>query len=171
MARNRVARRSSPSNRAWGGISDLANAIGGSSKVLLGSLTLSNPGIDETMLRVVGVLSVLSDQVAASEVQHGAFGMIVVTDTALAAGAASIPGPVTDIADDGWFVHVPFVNQFSLLSSVGFEGNSSTSRYFDFKSKRIVHDGQSIAIMVENIGGTGFTFNTILRVLSMVRGT
>ncbi len=113
--RHHNTRRSNP-NRAWAGTVDTENAFGGGSKILLGSFSLSNPNIDETILRTVGVLSIRSDQIAAPEEQVGAFGMIKVTDLAIAAGAASIPGPVTDIGDDGWFVHVPFAQ-----ARLGFE--------------------------------------------------
>ncbi len=75
-----------------------------STKILLGVFVLSNVGIGETVRRTIGNIWVVSDQAAADEVQVGAFGCIVVTDLAAAAGAASIPGPFTDANDDGWFV-------------------------------------------------------------------
>jgi len=161
------------SNKSWSGIADPNNAVGGPGvKVLLGSLSLSNPNIDETLLRVVGSLSVNSDQTVASERQDGAFGMILVTDLAIAAGAASIPGPLTDIGDDGWFVHVPFMNRFLFLDATGFTSQDATSIQFDFKSKRIVQEGQSIAFMVETgSASSGIQFSAIFRILSMVRGT
>ncbi len=160
-------------NRTWGGAVDTSSAIAGAgTKVLLGFLSLSNPGIEETILRTVGVMSMFTDQSAASEEQDGAFGMIVVNDRAITAGVASIPGPLTDISDDGWFVHIPFLNSWRLLSAVGFEAQNSSSTRFDFKSKRIVEDGFAIALVVESgVNSEGFTFNVILRLLSMVRGT
>ena len=93
-------------NRAWSSHFEAATtSVGPSTKVLLGSFGLSNVNIDETALRVVGMLSVASDQTAVSEHIVGALGLIRVSDTALAAGAASIPGPITDAGDDGWFVY------------------------------------------------------------------
>jgi len=172
---NRTFARSSGKrpNRGWSIIVDTANSIaGGSTKVLLGTLVPSNPGIDETVLRTVGMIAVKTDQVAATEQQEGAFGMIVVNDRAIAAGAASIPGPLTDGADAGWFVHVPFLNDFTFVSSAGFHANGLTNVTFDFKSKRIVEEGFQIALMVETTASSeGITFSTILRLLSMVRGT
>ena len=173
MARHRnIVRRRQP-NRSWTGIVDTANVIaGGGTKTLLGSISLSVESIDETVLRTVGLISVNTDQSAATEQQEGAIGMIVVNDLAIAAGAASIPGPLTDIGDDGWFVHVPFANNFKLSSAVGIESQDATSRYFDFKSKRIVEGGFSIALMVESTAASeGFVLNVILRQLSMVKGT
>ncbi len=160
-------------NYNWSIIADIGNSIGtGVTKVVLGSLALSNQGIDETFLRFVGMLSVESDQLIATEAQIGAFGMIVVTDNAFGVGATAIPGPITDGADDGWFVHVPFSNTFSFVSGVGFDANFATQRYFDFKSKRITHSGDTIALVVESAAGSGgFTFSVIARALGMVRGT
>jgi len=165
-------RRSSP-NRAWAGAVDVESTIvGPSTKTLLGSLVLSNTNIDETVLRTVGMISVKTDNVAADEQQIGAFGMIVVNDLALAAGAASIPGPVTDIGDDGWFVHVPFNSSFLFGDTSAIQHNINTSHMFDFKSKRIVQDGFGIALMVETAAGSeGAVFGVILRMLSMVKGT
>jgi len=177
MARHnfsRVARGSRRSNKSWSGVVDVNNSIaGGSAKILLGSLVPSNVGIDETILRTVGLLHVHSDQIAASEPFEGAFGMMVVTDLASAAGAASIPGPLTDIADDGWFVHVPFSGQLAFGSGVGFDGDSGLNERFDFKSKRVVEGkGKVIALMIESSTSSGgFVFSTIIRLLSMLTGS
>ncbi len=169
--RSNFQRRRSP-NRAWVGL-DAAVAVAGSgTKVLAGSLSLSNANIDETVLRTVGMIAVTSDQVIATEDQIGAFGLIVVNERAIAAGAASIPGPITDISDDGWFVHVPFSQEFTFITAAGFHPSGSTEHKFDFKSKRIVEDGFAIAIMYESTSNSeGFVSEHIFRLLSMVRGT
>ncbi len=124
------------------------------------------------MLRVVGLISVASNQIAATQSQIGAMGMIVVTDIALAAGAASIPGPVTDAADDGWFVFVPISQEFGFSTAASWQANFAIQYHFDSKAKRVVSDGQSIAVMAENAHAThGFNIVTAFRMLSMVRGT
>ncbi len=126
------------------------------SKVLLTSVVLSNPGIGETVRRTRGLISIMSDQQTVVEEQVGAFGMVVVTDLALAAGAASIPGPGTDASDDGWFVWVPFVQASE--GNVGVAdppGLPVSQRYeFDSKAMRRVEEGFVIAIMVENVHAT-----------------
>ena len=174
MARNFTNKRTrSRPNRAWTGAVDLDNNITtASTKTLIASFVLSNSNIDETILRTLGLLTVRSDQDASSEDQQGAFGMIVVSDTAVAAGAASIPGPLTDIADDGWFVHVPFNERFLFKSATGVNPDMNHQYQFDFKSKRVIEDGSSIALMVETSSGSeGILISLILRMLSMVRGT
>ncbi len=92
---------------------------------------------------------------------------MVVTDLALAAGAASVPGPVTDIGDDGWFLYVPIVQSGRLTDS-----QDGTQYPFDSKAKRIVETGSSLVAVVENAHASiAFDINLGFRMLSMVRGT
>ncbi len=173
MARQRnIVRRKTP-NRAWGSVVDTQNAIAGpGTKVLLGSLSLSNPNIDETVLRTVGTIAVASDQTAGTEVQEGAVGLIVAGDRAILGGVASLPGPITDMNDDEWFVHIPFSFKQQFVSAIGIYPDFAHMLQFDFKSKRIVEDGNSLAVIVESSAASdGFTFSILLRILSMVRGT
>ena len=175
MARQRIARvrRSSTSNKAWAGtVTATATTVPAASKVLVGGFSLSNPNIDETILRVVGALAVSSDQQAASELQLGGFGMILVSDAAVAVGITAIPGPVTDIADDGWFVYVPISQHMTFISAVGVLPEVAHIYQFDSRAKRRVQEGQQIAIVAENAHAThGFKLTTTLRMLSMITGT
>jgi len=114
-------------------------------KVLVATFALGNPGISETVRRTRGLIAISSDQSAAVEEQIGAFGMMKVNDIALAAGAASIPGPVTDNSDDAWFVWVPFAQRGSLTLAP-----LSMSYEFDSKAMRTVEEGFGLAVMVEN---------------------
>ncbi len=139
---------------------------------MLGGFTQSNLNIDETILRTVGRLACLSDQVAATENQIGAFGIIAVTDLAFAAGAASIPGPVTDGGDDGWFLFVPIAQSFGFSSAVGLMPQLATGYDFDSKAKRRVEEGTTLALMVENASSAeAFNVFVVLRLLAMVSGT
>ncbi len=168
-----VRRTGSRANRSWASTASAAfTNIPAASKVLLSTFVLSNPGIDETVLRTVGSVSVKSDNPGSGEEQIGAFGMIVVTDIAAAAGIASIPGPVTNGSDDGWFTYVPFAFSLATFTSVGFEPGMSHRIEFDSKAKRMTGEGQVIALVVENIHAShAFDFITNLRMLAMVRGT
>ncbi len=116
------------------------------SKILLGTITLGNPGIGETVRRTRGIVSIGSDSGASSEDQLGAFGMIAVSDLAITAGVVSIPSPVTEGNDDGWFVWQPFVQAQSNSA------NSPGSREYPFDSKgmRRIQEGFTIAIVAEN---------------------
>ena len=100
---------SSRPTRSWTGLVASATIVPTSTKVLLGTFVLSNPGIDETVLRSVGQISVSTDNDGASEQQVGAWGMCIVSDVALAIGITALPSPVSEISDDFWFVHQTIV--------------------------------------------------------------
>ena len=119
--------------------------VAAGTKALLGGFSLSNPGIGETVRRTRGIVQLASDQMTTLETQAGALGLVVVTDIAFAAGAASIPGPVTEASDDGWFVWVPMTQRMEIAANPG-------NQIYDFDSKamRRVEEGFTVAVMVEN---------------------
>ena len=163
-------RQSPRPNRTWGVHSDATlTSIAGGTKILIGGFSLSNQGIDETVLRVRGSMMV-KPSVGVDALAIGAWGMCVVTDLAAAAGAASIPGPITNGGDDVWFVWEPIQVLTEFKDSTGeqfLQGHS-----FDSKAKRIVETGYQIAIMAENAHASqAFTLGLQFRLLSMVRGT
>ena len=127
--------------------------IGPSTKVLIGTGVLSNAGIGETVRRTLGHIYIASDQNAVNENQWGAFGMIVANDLAIAAGAASIPGPDTDRDDDGWFVWQGFSQTLRFGSAVGF-GDIGRVYPFDSRGMRRVEEGFGFALMAENADAT-----------------
>jgi len=126
--------------------------VAAGTKVLLGSF-LPLAGINETIRRTRGVFSVKSDQVTVAETQSGAFGMVVVTDAALAIGITAIPGPVTDAGDDGWFVWEPFF-RFGAPAGSGPDPGGESAIFVDSKAMRKLPDGFSAAIVVENANAT-----------------
>ncbi len=152
-------------NYTWGSLFIPAiTTIPAASKVLLGFFALDTT-FDETIVRVRGGMAISSDQGAANEDQIGAFGMIRATDRAVAAGAVSIPGPVTDGSDDGWFVYEPFAIHTPL--STAFE-----SQWFpiDSKAQRVVREGQQVALMIENASALfGLRVTLSVRVLGRFR--
>ena len=138
----------------WGRL-DLtqSHAVAASTKLLLGSFVLDNPGIAETVRRTRGVIIAHSDQGSVFERSAVAFGMIVVTDAALAIGVTAIPGPFSDGSDDGWFVYevIAFTDATLIGASVSTLPGvpAATGRQFDSKAMRKVESGFSIAIMAE----------------------
>ena len=171
--RSSLVRRSTGArpNRAWVVVNFATfSVIPAASKVLLGTLTPTNGGIDETVLRTVGGIGVRSDQAAASEDQIGAFGLIQVTDVAAAVGITAIPGPVTDGSDDGWFTYQAFAQSGDNSAAAGIQ----TVWYpIDSKAKRILEGtGMVMAIVAENFHATnGLSINVAMRLLAQVRGT
>jgi len=152
-ARRRVVtQQRARSGTNWGrSVSVVKTVVAAGTKVLLGTLVLTNPGINEVIRRSRGRFLVTSDQATAYEGTLFAWGMIVVTDLAIAAGAASIPGPLTDASDDGWFVWEPYPILAGSTDGGSSSSNSAQFRPTDFDSKamRRVPEGFGIAIMGE----------------------
>jgi len=138
--------------------------VGAATKVLLAGFSLSNSGIGETVVRSRGRFSFQSDQGGGREDQLGALGIIVVSDIAFAAGAAGIPGPVTEANDDGWMVWEGFSNAGNQT-----DGQDARIIEFDSKAARRIEEGFSLAIMVENAHAThGFEVTLALSQLAVV---
>ena len=147
-ARRQFARNRGPRRLTWARATSAAQiTVAASSKVLIQSFTLDNPGISETVRRTRGNIWVQSDQSAAVENQFGAFGIIRVSAAAAAIGATAIPGPATDASDDGWFVWQG-ISQSSSLAAGG--GPTGYHYMFDSKAMRAVEEGFVLAIMAEN---------------------
>ncbi len=137
-------------NYTWAGfVSAAAVSVPAATKVLLGTFTLST-SFDETMTRVRGHMDWVG--IGAS----GAFGMIVISSDAAAIGITAIPGPVTDVDNDDWFLWQPV--------------SDSTQAILDTKAQRIVREGSVIAMVAENAhASTGATIQLALRLLGRFR--
>ena len=98
-----------------------------------------------TITRTVGSILVANDQVIEVQRPFGGFGMAVVSEQAIAAGAASLPDPVADIGSDLWFLYRDF-------GAVGgpVSGQQFTEFAFDSRAQRKVEDGSEIAVMIGN---------------------
>ncbi len=124
--------------------------VAASAKALIGIYTPTVAGIGETIRRNVGGINIGSDQLAASEDIIGAFGLTVANDIALAAGAASLPGPVSELDDDGWLVWQGFAQEVTFATAVGFDSVGGRWYNFDSKAMRRVEEGYGLAMMIEN---------------------
>ncbi len=101
-----------------------------------------------TVVRNRGMVMVFSDQEANSELQEGAYGEIVVSDQAVAAGVASIPTPVTEDSSD-WHVYQRFMSAYAVVSAVGVFVRGF--RYdIDSKAMRKVDLGEDLIAVVES---------------------
>ena len=169
MPARRVVRRRSGFRRgrqrggSWGRFLATGNtAVGVSTKVLLTTGVLFNANIAETVKRTRGHIWVQASGTG-SELQFGAFGLILASDAALAAGAASLPGPSTDASDDGWFVWQGFHQGAG--DPVGYAGPVGYHYFFDSRAQRRIEPGYGVAVMVENASATfaleiGFAFSS-----------
>jgi len=145
-------RRRGPGRSSWARSIFSELFVGAGTKVLLGLFALDNPGISETIRRTRGRILVSSDQSAAVEVQKVAFGMIVINDLALAAGAASIPGPLTDGDDGSWFVWEPLLTIGARTPGGVVLNSQDGSQEFDSKAMRRIETGFGLALMIEAQG-------------------
>ncbi len=172
MARNRgmVRRsfgRSSPGRLTeWLSSADATDVIplAANSIVLDSSLTTAELAKRPfTITRLVGSIWVQSDQNVAPEVPFGAIGLIVVMETAVTAGVASLPLPFTQAENDGWFAHQFFAAEGSASTNVG----RPLERFsYDFRSQRKVEEGMNIAVVVQNGSATdGLNYISQFRML------
>ncbi len=98
-----------------------------------------------TVTRTVGLIGILSDQVAAEEQPFGAFGMQVVSEKAIATGVTALPDPITEEGSDTWFVYQSF-----MASGGPLQGQAMHVFPFDSRAQRVVEDGFDIAVMAAN---------------------
>jgi hypothetical protein len=165
--------RASPPNLEWSDVSDAQTTIAAGTKTLLFTLTPTVP-IDSTIVRMRFNILIRSDQSTTPEDIVGAMGVIVVSNDAAAAGAASLPGPTSDVSAD-WFVYQPFCQRFSFTTAIGRTQNGTAGVQYavDSKSKRILQGtDESLAFMIEpHSDSEGFITVQQGRMLSRVRGT
>ncbi len=101
-----------------------------------------------TIVRTRGTIWTSSDQIAASEEPFGAIGMMVVREQARAAGIASIPTPITEEFDDGFFVHGYWGGMAQQVTAAS---TRLWYRYdFDSKAQRKVSPDDAVVVTMEN---------------------
>ena len=104
-----------------------------------------------TVVRNRMLLWIQSDQTGATEFVQGAFGQIVVKETASAVGALAVPTPLAQ-TDADWIVFQPFMNLFEFVSGVGvFEhGGQGVAYVIDSKAMRKVGIDDDLITVAEN---------------------
>ena len=119
--------------------------------VLMNSLTVAEKALRPfTIVRTRGLLYAESDQSAANEFWHVAYGMAVVSDQAEVIGVTAIPTPQTDRESDLWLVYEEIANDFLFGSGVGFDGAAGRTKDFDSKGMRKVEEGQDVVWVSES---------------------
>ncbi len=100
-----------------------------------------------TIVRARGWLKIISDQTANTENSFAVYGHIVAKETAVGAGIASLPTPVTEAFAD-FHVYEMLSSGIKVVSAVStFEGGFQ--RGFDSKAMRKVQDDDDIAEVAE----------------------
>ncbi len=111
-----------------------------------------------TILRTRQVIHFTSDQSAVSEFTQGVYTKQIVTESAAAAGVASVPSGITESEAD-FFVYQPIFQLITVLTAVGFASDLGTSVTFvvDSKAMRKVGIDDQLVSVVELRGGTAGT--------------
>jgi len=151
---------------SWFPIDRATTALDNSS-VLIASLTVGEQAKRPfTIIRTHLEILMVSDQVAAAEVQNGAVGMCVVSDQAAAVGVSAVPTPITDAGSDLWFLHQWTLNTFAFATAVGFDERGGRLWSIDSKAMRKVNDDEDVVLVGESEAtGDGFIFTTAGRIL------
>ena len=172
MARNRTARRSFGFRSSPGRLTEwVARPFSTAGVALAASTGLIDTAFSTTSLakrpftitRVVGLLSIQSDQNAAVELVFGALGFAVVSEEALTAGFASVPNPVSNPDSDLWHVYQSFAAEGSSSTNVG---RPIMHFPFDSRAQRKVADGQDcVAVIANSSAADGLTYVLNYRML------
>jgi len=157
--RSQVARRAFPSRGAprrktiWVGASETVfTTVTSGASLLLSSFAPDALSIlAATVVRVRGLFQVQPNSFAADLDYDGAYGLAVVSDEALAAGAASIPRPFDDDDWTGWLVHGYYSQHFMFDNTAS--GYLEPATVIDSKAMRKVRPNEALVWMVESRTG------------------
>ena len=103
-----------------------------------------------TIIRTHVMISMISDQIVATENQGMAIGFCVVADQASAIGVTAVPTPITDLGSDAWYLHQFLFNEFSLLNITGYQDGGNRVVEVDSKAMRKVEDGFDNIITIQS---------------------
>jgi len=90
--------------------------------------------------------------------------MCVVSEDAFAAGAASLPGPITDVGSDLWFVHQYLYAPIRVASDVGQIWGAQYA--IDSRAMRKISDEERAVLVVESTASGGASFACGIRLLA-----
>jgi len=160
MARARRGRfiRPAPRTKLWIGAGIGTVTLVGNSRVLVSSLSVGALLLRPfTILRTRQLLHFFSDQTATPETPFGAFGSIIVSDQARAAGAGSVPAPsgVDGDPEADWFVWQALSDDFQFKTAVGFQSDSGVQYVIDSKAMRKVGQNDDLVTIGEMDSAVG----------------
>ena len=135
----------------WLGLdTSVATITAASSAVLLNSLNAAALALRPfTVIRSRGYLTIESDQSAASEFYHVAYGLAIVSDQATAIGVTAVPTPETDRGSDLFFMYEELAGIFEFGDATGFQSPALATHRFDSKAMRKVDVGQDLIFVAE----------------------
>ena len=110
-----------------------------------------------TIIRTHMMVTIISDQLIASELQWIGIGGAVVSDQASAIGVTACPTPVTDLGSDAWYFHTFLANEFTFITAAGFQDGGLSQTIIDSKAMRKVEDGFDNVVTIEAVATTDGT--------------
>ncbi len=147
--------RPSPRTKIWLGAGIAQATLTTNTATLIGILNAGALALRPfTILRTRLVIQLRSDQQAAAENPTGAYGEIVVKESATTAGIGSLPTPLTE-PDADFHVYQGMTSSFTFITAAGFESNAGRQYTIDSKAMRKVGPQDDIATVFEmrNVGG------------------
>ena len=156
------------SSKTWAGFTSGSawDALASGTATIVGSFVA---GADVTLLRLRGMLSVLSDAEVEEEVQ-GALGIAVVSDEAFQSGIGAVPTPMTELSSDLWALWMPFAHARALGTATG-QSPAQSNFVIDSKAMRKFNADERLVVVLENEGAFGMRFHVNVRALVMLKGT
>ncbi len=147
----------------WVGPADQSyQAVASTNKVLIATFDPAANGLTKpTLIRTRGEVAYFNTTEGADSEIVGAYGVGVVSDQAVAAGIASIPGPWSAPEWDGWHVWRSFHYVFQFLDSTGTR-QSVLRQEVDSKSMRKITDNETLVLVAESETGA-FDISMALR--------
>ena len=169
MARRSRTRfiRPAPKTKIWIGAGVNETSVGASAKVLVSVLSAGQLALRPfTILRTHMLVSIHSDQSTAIEMFFGAYGEVIVTDTASGIGVTAVPDPsdVTGDAEADWYVWQALQNRFWVdingTDGLGVASPASKQYVVDSKAMRKVGPSDDIAGVISNDSSVGIILTT-----------
>ena len=101
-----------------------------------------------TILRTRLDINWRSDQTAASEAPTGAYGEIIVKESATDIGVTAVPHPLADTEAD-WYIYQGLTAPFLFITGVGIAGRAGFRYVVDSKAMRKVGPQDDLAAVIE----------------------
>ena len=108
------------------------------------------PGSPLTIVRTFGLFTAIPTTLSAASECFGAYGICIVNGEAFDAGIVSLPSPLTEGADDRWFVHGFWNTSFCTVASPGNSYGQGFAIQIDSKSMRKVGTGDVMVSVIES---------------------
>ncbi len=149
----------------WIGVDQVPVTITAAGKLALTSLNAAALALRPfTVIRTRLNILIRCDQLAVSQRFRGAYGRIIVSDQASAAGTASIPGPASN-TDAPFFVWEPLQTELFFSDATGVNTPAGTLITVDSKAMRKVGNNEDLVSILEGSSADGVILSQIGRTL------